>query len=89
LLSPLPTLVPLPSSRSHWDYFFHKEGTSNGGNRYSTVLMYLTETEDGGETKFPKIPAPHGVNAGFSECARHNLAVRPRKGDGEARGSNP
>ncbi len=23
------------------DYFFHKEGTSNGGNRYSTVLMYL------------------------------------------------
>ncbi len=34
----------------HWDYFFHKEGSSNGGNRYATVLMYLSEWDEGGET---------------------------------------
>lgn len=26
---------------AHWDYFFHKEGIANGGNRYATVLTYL------------------------------------------------
>ncbi|KAG2492260.1 hypothetical protein HYH03_009500 [Edaphochlamys debaryana] len=66
---------------SHWDYFFHKEGTSNGGNRWSTVLMYLADTEEGGETVFPKIPAPNGINVGFTECAKYNLAVKPAKGD--------
>lgn len=66
---------------SHWDYFFHKGGDANGGNRYATVLMYLQDVEEGGETKFPKIPAPHGVNMGMSECAKYNLAYKPRKGD--------
>lgn len=33
---------------------------------------------------FPYIPAPGGENKGFSECAKHHLAVKPRKGDGEA-----
>jgi hypothetical protein len=32
------------------DYFFHKEGTANGGNRYATVLTYLADVEEGGET---------------------------------------
>lgn len=32
------------------DYFFHKEGTHNGGNRYATVLTYLNDVEEGGET---------------------------------------
>ncbi|PNH03801.1 Prolyl 4-hydroxylase subunit alpha-2 [Tetrabaena socialis] len=66
---------------SHWDFFFHKEGGDNGGNRWSTVLMYLAETEEGGETVFSKIPAPNGINNGFSACAKHHLAVKPRKGD--------
>ena len=34
----------------HWDYFFHEGGTANGGNRYATVLMYLYDVEEGGET---------------------------------------
>ena len=67
----------------HWDYFFHKEGIANGGNRYATVLMYLADTEEGGETVFPNIPAPGGKNPeGFSECAKYHLAVRPKKGSG-------
>lgn len=65
---------------AHWDYFFHKEGTSNGGNRYATVLMYLADTEEGGETVFPKIPADN-QDQGFSACATGHLAVKPRKGD--------
>ena len=27
------------------------------------------------------MPAPHGVNINFSECARYKLAVKPKKGD--------
>ena len=66
---------------AHWDYFFHRNGITNGGNRYATVLMYLTDVEEGGETVFPNIPAPGGENPGFSDCARYHLAARPRKGD--------
>ncbi|KAL4432155.1 hypothetical protein ABPG77_005917 [Micractinium sp. CCAP 211/92] len=63
----------------HYDYFFHKEGMDNGGNRYLTVLMYLNDVEEGGETCFPNIPANNGPE--FSECARKVLAVKPRRGD--------
>jgi prolyl 4-hydroxylase len=34
----------------HYDYFHHKNGISNGGNRYATVLSYLSDVEEGGET---------------------------------------
>lgn len=67
---------------AHWDYFFDQENIRNGGNRWSTVLMYLHDNlEEGGETVFPKVPSPTGVNPEFSDCARYALAVKPRKGD--------
>lgn len=67
---------------AHWDYFFDTANVKNGGNRWSTVLMYLHDwLEEGGETVFPKVPSPKGTNPEFSECARNSLAVKPRKGD--------
>ena len=67
----------------HYDYFFDAASVSNGGNRYATVLIYLNDVEEGGETVFPNIPAPNGGVNGpeFSDCARHHLAAKPKKGN--------
>ncbi|PNH01678.1 Prolyl 4-hydroxylase subunit alpha-1 [Tetrabaena socialis] len=80
IISSQPAVAAQLRSARPWDYFFHKDGITNGGNRYATVLMYLVDTEEGGETVFPNVAAPGGENAGFSECARYHLAARPRKG---------
>lgn len=79
---PFPLCTPPPRRPTPTDYFFDKvNGESNGGNRYATVLMYLNDVEEGGETVFPNIPAPGGDNGPtFSECARHHLAAKPAKG---------
>jgi prolyl 4-hydroxylase len=73
----------------HWDYFFHDEGKANGGNRIATVLMYLEDVEEGGETTFPNIPAPGGVNEGYSDCAKTVLAAKPKKGGGATTKAKP
>ncbi|GIL58141.1 hypothetical protein Vafri_12998 [Volvox africanus] len=66
----------------HHDYFSFEGRDANGGNRMATVLMYLATPEEGGETVFPKVPAPAGqTRANFSECAMKGMAVKPFKGD--------
>lgn len=37
----------------HYDYFFDPVNQQQGGHRYATVLMYLADVEEGGETVFP------------------------------------
>ena len=75
--------------RDHWDYF--EESTlkkaGEGGQRVATVLMFLTEVEEGGETVFPYTtatwadPAAAARARNYSACAQRGPAVKPRQGD--------
>jgi len=65
--------------RAHYDYFFHKAGEAN--NRVATVLLYLSDVEEGGETVFPNTAAPVGRQGDYSACGQQGLAVKAKKGN--------
>ncbi|KAJ6701171.1 PROLYL 4-HYDROXYLASE 10-RELATED [Salix koriyanagi] len=39
----------------HFDYFMDDDNTENGGQRIATVLMYLSNNEEGDEPVFPSV----------------------------------
>ncbi|KAG9142228.1 hypothetical protein Leryth_007665 [Lithospermum erythrorhizon] len=64
--------------RAHHDYFSDTFNIKRGGQRVATMLMYLNDNVEGGETYFPL--------AGSDECSCggklvKGVCVKPNKGD--------
>jgi hypothetical protein len=78
----------------HYDYFHDKVNPSpkRGGQRVATVLIYLMDTEKGGETTFPngRLPAdfeadepdnPFASSVEHTDCAKRGIPVKSVRGD--------
>lgn len=78
----------------HYDYFHDKVNPSpkRGGQRVATVLIYLVDTEKGGETTFPNGRLPENFEADepdnpfassveHTACAKRGIPVKSVRGD--------
>ncbi|CAL9176017.1 probable prolyl 4-hydroxylase 3 [Musa acuminata AAA Group] len=68
----------------HYDYFVDEFNTRNGGQRLATLLMYLSDVEEGGETVFPSAKVFSSSLPWYtelSECGKKGLSIKPKMGD--------
>ncbi|CAI5937738.1 unnamed protein product [Closterium sp. NIES-64] len=67
---------------AHHDFFEEDEKQQQGGHRYATVLMYLTDGFHGGETVFPDSEKDkQEKDDTWSDCGKQGVAAKPVKGD--------
>ncbi|KAL6755211.1 hypothetical protein V8C86DRAFT_2682598 [Haematococcus lacustris] len=67
-------------------YSPHMDSLIDSSHRMATMLLYLADTEEGGETAFPDAthwahPSLALASANLSECARGRVAFKPKQGD--------
>ncbi|KAK2358158.1 Oxoglutarate/iron-dependent oxygenase [Trifolium repens] len=82
-----PIVSGIEDKISAWTFLPKENGEDiQGGHRFATVLMYLTNVTKGSETVFPNAEEPPRCKSSekssdLSECAKKGIAVKPRRGD--------